>query len=52
MKYLRACLLAAIAFLTFGSAMAQVSVRARIGGDRYHHHHWHHRHYRHHDYRR
>lgn len=51
MKYLRAFLLAAITFLTFGSAMAQVVVKARIGNDRDHHRNWHHRHYRHHDYR-
>ncbi len=37
MKYLKAFLVAVIMVFTFGSAMAQIQVRARIGG---HRHHW------------
>jgi hypothetical protein len=44
MKYLKVLLIAIIAMFTFGSAMAQVVVRARVGGPAYHRH-WHHRHY-------
>jgi hypothetical protein len=44
MKYLKAFLVAVIMVFTFGSAMAQIRVRANIGG-RPHHHHWHHRHH-------
>ena len=47
MKYLKAFLVAVIMIFTFGSAMAQIQVRARVGGDRYHRHHWHHRMHRH-----
>jgi hypothetical protein len=48
MKYLKILLIALITVFTFGSAMAQVTVKARIGP---HHRHWHHRHHRwhHHD---
>jgi hypothetical protein len=41
MKYLKTLLLAVLVMFTFGSAMAQVVVRANIGP----HRHWHHRHY-------
>jgi len=44
MKFLKVFLIALIAVFTFGSAMAQVVVRARVGGPGYHHH-WHHRHH-------
>jgi hypothetical protein len=47
MKYLKLMLFAIIMAFTFGSAQAQVVVRARVGGPVYHHHHWHHRHYHH-----
>ncbi len=43
MKYLKILLLAFVAVFTFGNAMAQVIVRARVGPPV--HRHWHHRHY-------
>ena len=46
MKYLKAFLVAVITVFTFGSAIAQIQVRARVGGDR-HHRHYHHRMVRH-----
>jgi hypothetical protein len=48
MKFLKIFLIALITVFTFGSAMAQVVVRARVGGPVYHHRHWHHRHWHHH----
>jgi hypothetical protein len=45
MKYLKVLLIVMLTVFTFGSAMAQVVVRARIGGP-IHHRHWHHRHHR------
>ena len=52
MKYLKIMVVALVMAFTFGSAMAQVVVRARIGGGGYyyHHHHYDHRYYRHHHY--
>jgi len=51
MKYLKALLLVIIAVFTFGSAMAQVEVNARVGQQpHYYHHHFHHRYVRHHHY--
>ncbi len=44
MKYLKVLLLAVLTMFTFGSAMAQVVVRARVGPPPPHRH-WHHRHY-------
>jgi hypothetical protein len=44
MKYLRALLLIILAMFTFGSAMAQVVVRARVGPP-VHRRYYHHRHY-------
>jgi hypothetical protein len=49
MKYLKALLLVIIAVFTFGSAMAQVAIQARVGDPHYYHHHYYH-HYRHHHY--
>jgi hypothetical protein len=48
MKFLKVFLLIIVAMFTVGSAMAQVVVRARVGGP--YQHHYHHRHYRHHHY--
>jgi len=48
MKFLKVFLLIIVAMFTFGSAMAQVSVRARVGGP--YPHHYHHHHIRHHRY--
>jgi hypothetical protein len=48
MKYLKAFLIILITFFTLGSAMAQVVVRAGVGGTyqhHWHHRHWHHRHW-------
>jgi hypothetical protein len=50
MKYLKLMLLTLVMAFTFGSAMAQVVVRARVGGGGgyyYHHRHYHHRTWRH-----
>jgi hypothetical protein len=44
MKYLKILVITVITFFTVGSAMAQVSIRAKVGGDDRHHY----RHYRHH----
>jgi hypothetical protein len=57
MKYLKILVITIITFFTVGSAMAQVSIKARVGGrdrDRDRHHYRHHRvwHPRHHDDRR
>jgi hypothetical protein len=54
MKYLKVLLIAIVAVFTFGSAKAQVVVRARIGAPAHRHyyhrrpvyHHYHHRYYR------
>jgi hypothetical protein len=46
MKYLKAFLIVMLTVFTFGSAMAQVVVQARVGG---HYHHRHHRHWHHRD---
>jgi hypothetical protein len=43
MKYLKMFLLIIVAMFTFGSTMAQVVVRARVGPPV--HRHWHHRHW-------
>lgn len=53
MKYLKIMLFAIVMAFTFGSANAQIVVRARVGGGHdyyYHHHHYHHRYWRHHHY--
>jgi hypothetical protein len=44
MKYLKILVITIITFFTIGSAMAQVLIRAKVGGGDRHHY----RHYRHH----
>ena len=44
MKYLKAFLIILLTVFTLGGAMAQVVVRATVGGGPYHRH-WHHRHW-------
>jgi hypothetical protein len=51
MRYLKMLVITIIALFTFGSAMAQVVVKARIGGPEHHYRH-HHRWHRHHEYDR
>jgi hypothetical protein len=49
MKYLKLMVIAVIMAFTFGSASAQVVLRAQVGGGYYyHHHHYAHRYWRHH----
>jgi hypothetical protein len=46
MKYLKVFLIMLLTAFTLGGAMAQVVVRAQVGGRPYHRH-WHHRHWHH-----
>jgi len=51
MKYLKMLVITIITVFTFGSAMAQVQVRANIGTRDHHHYRHHHRWHRHDDHR-